>query len=142
MSLKEGEYVRWYEWPKGVWYEILWDVEGTVCLNMPGPNGHPNPVMHDKRFECFWMTKEFETRGAKKVADPNRFTKAIEHKRGDTFSCIVGMNPYTDHISFHKIVMPEDAKPEIKEAFLEEAEKILLKIVDKEWDQDVKNHGM
>src|ERR1051325_565212 len=137
MAFKEGEFVRWYEWPKGKWYEVLWDEEGVLCLNMPDDRGHPNPVLHNKRFEMFWYTKDFETRGDK--VSNNRFTKAIEHRRGDKFSCIVGMNPYTDHISFHKIVMPDDAKEEIKEAFLEEAEKILLHIIDKEWETDVKD---
>jgi hypothetical protein len=69
-------------------------------------------------------------------------TKAIEHKRGGEFSCIVTYNVHNDHIGFHKIVMPVGASKEVEDEFLAEAEKAMLNLIDSEWDSGALYRGI
>ena len=66
-----------------------------------------------------------------------KISKALEHKRGKDFSCIVVYNAYSDHISFHEIEMPSTVSLEVKEAFLAEAELAMLNKIDSDWDTDM-----
>lgn len=134
MAFNEGEKIRWYKWPKGVYYEVMWNEGGSICLNEPlNSKCHPNPVVYDVVVDLLWIRERKDGT----METPSRLVKAIEHTRGEGFSVIVGLNPYTDHVSFYVEKYPDGTSAEIKEAFLAEAEKALLKLIEREWDADL-----
>lgn len=135
MKVRPGDMVRMYNWPEDEgYYKVIWidDLAKELCLAYKDKQ---TSFMYIN--EMFWVhldgPKVKQKGGIKSVN--KSFDKAIRYKRGESYCVIVGVNFYTEHVSFQDLKVPDNADEDVVKTFLDEAEKELAHVIDKEWEK-------